>query len=67
MARAHLLIFDDGFGKWGPMNDMRAVFELLTGAVSTQRRIERVLQRPAIALDASASLQNLLGQRVTPP
>ncbi len=29
MAKAHLLIFDDCLGKWGPMKDIRAVFELL--------------------------------------
>ena len=45
-----LIIFDDGGGKWGPMVDLRPVFELRTGAATTQVRIERWLSRPATAL-----------------
>lgn len=38
-----LLIFDDGRGCWGPVMDLRAVFEQRTGAITTRRRIERTL------------------------
>lgn len=62
MAKAHLLIFDDCLGKWGPMKDMRAVFELLTGAVSTQTRIERVAEAHHRTCRAP-SLQNMLARR----
>jgi UDP-N-acetylglucosamine diphosphorylase/glucosamine-1-phosphate N-acetyltransferase len=34
-----LIIFDDGFGKFGPMTDLRAAFELRTGMYTTAGRI----------------------------
>ena len=45
-----LLIFDDGRGRFGPMCDLRAVFELRTGATTTLQRIERVLGTKVRAL-----------------
>ena len=44
---------------------MCAVFELLTGVVSTRTRIERVLQRSAVALNAPPRLLNLSAQGVS--
>lgn len=40
-VHAPLLLFDDGRGRFGPMLDLRAVFELRSGADSTVRRMAR--------------------------
>ena len=40
MGDGNLLIFDDGAGRWGPMTDLTAVFDLRTGAVTNRQRIE---------------------------
>jgi UDP-N-acetylglucosamine diphosphorylase/glucosamine-1-phosphate N-acetyltransferase len=50
MHNSALLIFDDGRGLWGPMTDLRPVFDLRTGALTTRQRIERVAARTASAL-----------------
>ena len=47
---AQLLIFDDGQGQFGPLMDLRAVFEFRSGAVTALSRIERSLGQPAVAL-----------------
>ena len=43
MAADHLLIFDDAAGRWGPMTDLRPVFEIRTGALTNRQRIQRSL------------------------
>ena len=43
MPATKLLIFDDGCGHWGPLTDLRPVFELRTGALTTGQRIERAV------------------------
>ena len=45
-----LLVFDDGGGRWGPLTDRRAAFELRTGSATTLERIERVTGLQADAL-----------------
>jgi len=47
---SRLFIFDDNRGHFGPLTDLRAVFEMRTGAVTTMRRIECVLAMNAAAL-----------------
>lgn len=39
MTKAHLAIFDDHRGQWGPLTDLRAVFDLRTGMLTTLKRI----------------------------
>ena len=40
---AELIIFDDGRGQMGPMDDLVPVFSLRTGGIRTYERIERAL------------------------
>ena len=40
---AELIIFDDGRGQMGPLDDLRPVFALRTGGILTYERIERAL------------------------
>lgn len=57
-----LLIFDDGRGQWGPMTDLRPVFDLRTGASTTRQRIECVIGQQATALAVPKPLRNLMTQ-----
>lgn len=50
MPAAHLIVFDDGQGRFGPMVDLRSTFNLRTGARTTLGRIERVMDVKASAL-----------------
>lgn len=45
-----LLIFDDSQGAFGPMTDLRPVFDLRTAMLTNRQRIEQTLGRPADAL-----------------
>ncbi|MCE9589440.1 MAG: hypothetical protein K8S99_02835 [Planctomycetes bacterium] len=63
MSRHDPVIFDDGAGHWGPMTDLRAVFELRTGAVTTLARIERVLGARSAALRVPDALAALVAER----
>ncbi len=58
-----LFIFDDGKGRWGPLTDRRAVFELRTGAVTTLERIERVTGLRAAGLIVPPRLQAVVAER----
>ena len=40
---AELIIFDDGRGRMGPLDDLRPVFAIRTGGMLTYERIERAL------------------------
>ena len=40
---AELIIFDDGRGRMGPLDDLRPVFALRSGGMLTYERIERAL------------------------
>lgn len=72
MAAPPLVVFDDARGRWGPLCDRRAVFELRTGAVTTLERIEHALGARAAALVAPPPLAALVAERTgrgdkTPP
>jgi UDP-N-acetylglucosamine diphosphorylase/glucosamine-1-phosphate N-acetyltransferase len=58
-----LLIFDDCRGRFGPLLDLRAVFEWRTGAVATITRVERVLTRPVSALWVRPALAETIAER----
>ena len=60
---ARLLIFDDGRGRFGPLADLRAVFELRTGAMTTRQRIEQAVAKPLAALHAPTRLIRVLAER----
>ncbi len=40
-----ILLFDDGRGRFGPLTDLRPVFDVRTGEATTRERVERVLGR----------------------
>jgi len=58
-----LVVFDDGVGRWGPARDLRAVFELRTGAATTLERIERVTAMRAAALFVPDALEAVTHER----
>ena len=45
-----LVVVDDGLGSFGPLTDLRAVFELRAGVGTLLERIERAVGRRADAL-----------------
>ncbi|MCC7191371.1 MAG: hypothetical protein IT444_01200 [Phycisphaeraceae bacterium] len=63
MASPKLMVFDDARGRWGPLCDRRAVFELRTGAMTTLERIEHALGARATTLLAAPALAALVSQR----
>ncbi|MBX3355211.1 MAG: hypothetical protein KF724_05895 [Phycisphaeraceae bacterium] len=64
MARSHppIILFDDGLGRFGPLTDLRASFELRSGALSN---IERLA--PVAALWSAPDLAPLLDARHSLP
>lgn len=60
MPTTQLLIFDDGCGQWGPLTDLRPVFELRTGALTTRQRIERAVGMKARSCMVPADLTALM-------
>ncbi len=50
MTQPRLIVMDDARGEFGPLTDLRAGFELRTGALTTLQRIESSLGRPAQGL-----------------
>jgi UDP-N-acetylglucosamine diphosphorylase/glucosamine-1-phosphate N-acetyltransferase len=63
MPTPALVIFDDARGRWGPLGDRRALFELRTGALTTLERIEHALGLRAESLAVPAPLEALVAQR----
>lgn len=64
---SQLLIFDDARGGFGPLMDLRAVFEFRSGAVNSLQRIERTLCRPAAALHVKAEQVQAISHRRSLP
>ncbi len=62
MTEPRLVIFDDRSGAWGPMTELRPVFELRSGALTTRQRIEHHLGRRADALLTPPALAALAGE-----
>lgn len=67
MSEPALVVFDDEQGAFGPLTDLRAVFELRSGAVFTWQRIMTTLRRPLAAVRVPAALVPLVRQRLTVP
>lgn len=62
MQPTKLVIFDDGRGQWGPITDLRPVFELRTGTLITRERIERSLGCPCRGLIVPGDLAGLTSE-----
>ncbi len=58
-----LVVFDDGRGELGPLTDLRASFEVRTGALTTLERIERASGTRAALLLAPAPIAAILRER----
>src|SRR5688572_2149461 len=63
---ATLILYDDAAGRWGPMADLRAAFELRCGVVSLRERIERVLGARTAAAIVPPGLAALVAERLGP-
>ncbi len=62
MSWRRLMIFDDGHGRWGPLCDLRPIYDLRTGACTTKQRIERSLASPAAWLGCPPELAELAAE-----
>ncbi len=49
-----LFVFDDGRGELAPLTDLRAAFDIRTGALTTIDRIQRYLNAQIVGVCASA-------------
>ncbi len=63
MQPPQLLLLDDGQGRWGPITDLRPVFDLRTGALTTRQRIEGLLGRAVDAVVVPTHLAELVTQQ----
>lgn len=65
------IVFDDGMGELGPLTDLRASFEVRTGALTTLERLMRVLGAVAgvqiKGVTAPAGVAALTAERVSLP
>ncbi len=64
------IIFDDGGGRLGPLTDLRAVFEVRTGALSTLDRLRHILAQSGIHVAgvwAPPELAPLVSERADVP
>ncbi len=64
---AELVVFDDNGGAFGPLTQMRPVFSLRTGGMTTLERIERTLGRFAARFLVPNRLQSSWEARVSTP
>lgn len=60
---ARLLVFDDGLETLGPLTDLRASFEVRTGALTNLERIERAAGARAEGLIVPRALRELARER----
>jgi UDP-N-acetylglucosamine diphosphorylase/glucosamine-1-phosphate N-acetyltransferase len=62
-----LVIFDDGRGRFGPMTDLRASFEMRTGMFTTAARIASIWKGALSACWVPPRLQALVSERARVP
>jgi UDP-N-acetylglucosamine diphosphorylase/glucosamine-1-phosphate N-acetyltransferase len=62
-----LVLFDDARGDLAPLCDLRASFELRTGAVTTHERLARQAGRPVAAVLVPEGIAALVGERFEGP
>ncbi len=61
------IVFDDAKGQLSPLNDLRASFEVRTGALTTLERLVRALELAPVALVAPAAIAGLVRERHAAP
>jgi UDP-N-acetylglucosamine diphosphorylase/glucosamine-1-phosphate N-acetyltransferase len=62
-----LILFDDGLPTLAPLCDLRASFEIRTGALTTLERISRQMSRPITSLITPPGLAPLVAERTGLP
>ncbi|MFO0873225.1 MAG: putative sugar nucleotidyl transferase [Phycisphaerales bacterium] len=62
-----LVLFDDDLGRFGPMVDLRAAFEIRTGAETTARRVARRAGDRLACFWVPARLRAMVAERSTLP
>jgi UDP-N-acetylglucosamine diphosphorylase/glucosamine-1-phosphate N-acetyltransferase len=62
-----MVIFDDGLGELGPMDDLRAAFEIRTGVLTTAQRLLAARREPLGACWVPPRLTALVAQRSPAP
>jgi UDP-N-acetylglucosamine diphosphorylase / glucose-1-phosphate thymidylyltransferase / UDP-N-acetylgalactosamine diphosphorylase / glucosamine-1-phosphate N-acetyltransferase / galactosamine-1-phosphate N-acetyltransferase len=67
MSQPALVIFDDDRGRFGPLTDLRAAFELRGGALLNWQRIQTALRLTLRAAHTRPALAPLVAQRIRQP
>ncbi|MHC5045520.1 MAG: putative sugar nucleotidyl transferase [Planctomycetota bacterium] len=67
MASTSMVIFDDGQGRFGPMTDLRACFEVRTGMLTTAGRLAAARPEPLGAYWVPADLAAVVAERADAP
>ncbi|MHC5007805.1 MAG: putative sugar nucleotidyl transferase [Planctomycetota bacterium] len=67
MASTSMVIFDDGQGRFGPMTDLRACFEVRTGMLTTAGRLAAARPEPLGAYWVPAHLAAVVSKRADAP
>src|SRR5690606_20805583 len=62
-----MIIFDDGLGQFGPMTDLRAVFEVRTGMFTTAGRIAATWPKTLVGYWVPPRLHALVAERANAP
>lgn len=63
LAMTPLIVFDDGLGELAPLNDLRASFDIRTGALTTLERLRLGLELEVQGLIVPAALEELTRER----
>ena len=63
----HLLIFDDGRGRLGPLTDLRAAFDVRTGMLTTAERIRQAWSGADAAYAAPETIAPVVAERTDAP
>lgn len=64
---ADLILFDDGGGRLSPITDLRAAFELRTGAMTTAERLAQQVGSAPVAYAARPEVADLVASRYDVP
>jgi UDP-N-acetylglucosamine diphosphorylase/glucosamine-1-phosphate N-acetyltransferase len=67
MASTPMVIFDDGHGRFGPMTDLRASFEIRTGMLTTAGRLAASRPEPLGGYWAPPNLAPVVAERADAP
>lgn len=67
MGKSFLWVVDDGQGLFGPLTDLRSVFELRTGCATTRLRLEHLFSQACSALTVPVHLEAVVRARYQCP